>query len=78
MSNSVEQVRLTADDAILSKMSVSVSFFICRACVDMGYYKDDYIHNFIRRKAKRTPIINRGMFGFISSITRLLLASKMP
>lgn len=78
MSNSVEQVRLTADDAIISKMLVFDFFFICRACVDMGYYKDNYIHNFIRRKAKRTPIINRGIVRFIIIIIRILLASEMP
>lgn len=62
ISPNIEQVRLTADDAILSKMYAFVITSFHRACVDKGYYTDQYIHNFIRRKARRTPIINRGSF----------------
>ncbi|KAK8811205.1 hypothetical protein WA538_005364, partial [Blastocystis sp. DL] len=58
MPNSVEEVRLTANDAIISKMS----------CVELGYYKDRYIHNFIKRQAKRTPIINRGYYSRVAAI----------
>lgn len=60
MPNSVEEVRLTANDAIISKMSFSWESIDPRSCVELGYYKDRYIHNFIKRQAKRTPIINRG------------------
>ena len=62
ISPNIEQVRLTADDAILSKMYAFLIISFHRACVDKGYYTDQYIHNFIRRKARRTPIINRGSF----------------
>lgn len=32
-----------------------------RSCVRKGYMKDDYIHLFVRRPVRRSPIINRGM-----------------
>lgn len=32
-----------------------------RSCVKKGYMKDDYIHLFVRRPVRRSPIINRGM-----------------
>jgi hypothetical protein len=31
-----------------------------RSCVKKGYMKDDYIHLFVRRPVRRSPIINRG------------------
>ena len=33
-----------------------------RSCVKKGYIKDDYVHLFVRRPVRRSPIINRGMF----------------
>ena len=40
MPNSVEEVRLTANDAIISKMSFSWESIDPRSCVELGYYKD--------------------------------------
>ena len=40
ISPNIEQVRLTADDAILSKMYAFVITSFHRACVDKGYYTD--------------------------------------
>ncbi|MBA0583177.1 hypothetical protein Gorai_014046, partial [Gossypium raimondii] len=42
-------VQATNDDASASKLS----------CVKKGYMKDDYIHLFVRRPVRRSPIINR-------------------
>nr|XP_043628074.1 leucine carboxyl methyltransferase 1 homolog [Erigeron canadensis] len=45
-------VQATNDDASASKLS----------CVKKGYIKDDYVHLFVRRPVRRSPIINRGYF----------------
>lgn len=35
---------------------------IRRSCVKLGYFKDDFVHYFVRRSAsKRSPLINRGL-----------------
>lgn len=31
-----------------------------RSCIRKGYMKDDYVHLFVRRPVRRSPIINRG------------------
>ena len=31
-----------------------------RSCAKAGYFKDDFIHLFVRKSAKRSPLINRG------------------
>lgn len=37
---------------------VSADYY--RSCVKKGYMKDDYIHFFVRKPVRRSPIINRG------------------
>ncbi|KAG4925754.1 hypothetical protein JHK87_051294 [Glycine soja] len=55
-------VQATNDDASASKLS----------CVKKGYMKDDYIHLFVRRPVRRSPIINRGYFARWAAIRKLL------
>ncbi|XP_031277598.1 leucine carboxyl methyltransferase 1 homolog [Pistacia vera] len=55
-------VQATNDDASASKLS----------CVKKGYMKDDYIHLFVRRPVKRSPIINRGYFARWAAFRKLL------
>lgn len=31
-----------------------------RSCVRQGYFKDDFVHLFVRRPQRRSPLINRG------------------
>ena len=45
-----------------NKISTDFEFGMSkRSCVKKGYMKDDYIHLFVRRPLRRSPIINRGM-----------------
>ncbi|XP_031397661.1 leucine carboxyl methyltransferase 1 homolog [Punica granatum] len=69
MSNTVSDsrsnraaVQATNDDASASKLS----------CVKKGYMKDDYIHLFVRRPVRRSPIINRGYFARWAALRKLL------
>ncbi|KAJ9556614.1 hypothetical protein OSB04_011228 [Centaurea solstitialis] len=55
-------VQATNDDASASKLS----------CVKKGYIKDDYVHLFVRRPVRRSPIINRGYFARWSTFRKLL------
>ncbi|KAF4387218.1 hypothetical protein F8388_008852 [Cannabis sativa] len=55
-------VQATNDDASASKLS----------CVKKGYMKDDYIHLFVRRPVRRSPIINRGYFARWAALRQLL------
>ncbi|KAK3024855.1 hypothetical protein RJ639_042878 [Escallonia herrerae] len=55
-------VQATNDDASASKLS----------CVRKGYMKDDYIHLFVRRPVRRSPIINRGYFARWAALRKLL------
>ncbi|KAK8464359.1 hypothetical protein PHAVU_011G190400 [Phaseolus vulgaris] len=55
-------VQATNDDASASKLS----------CVKKGYMKDDYVHLFVRRPVRRSPIINRGYFARWAAIRKLL------
>ncbi|EOX96466.1 Leucine carboxyl methyltransferase isoform 2 [Theobroma cacao] len=55
-------VQATNDDAAASKLS----------CVKKGYMKDDYIHLFVRRPVRRSPIINRGYFARWAALRKLL------
>lgn len=55
-------VQATNDDASASKLS----------CVKKGYMKDDYIHIFVRRPLRRSPIINRGYFARFAAFRKLL------
>lgn len=74
-------VQATNDDASASKLySLSIlliyvdfyleilNFYVIndfRSCVKKSYMKDDYIHLFVRRPVRRSPIINRGLFSFL-------------
>ncbi|XP_043711635.1 leucine carboxyl methyltransferase 1 homolog isoform X2 [Telopea speciosissima] len=55
-------VQATNDDASASKLS----------CVNKGYMKDDYIHLFVRRPVRRSPIINRGYYSRWAAFRKLL------
>ncbi|CAN1248876.1 Leucine carboxyl methyltransferase 1 homolog [Linum perenne] len=55
-------VQATNDDASASKLS----------CVKKGYIKDDYVHLFVRRPVRRSPIINRGYFARWAAFRKLL------
>ncbi|KAF9614503.1 hypothetical protein IFM89_018942 [Coptis chinensis] len=56
-------VQATNDDASASKLS----------CVKKGYMKDDYIHLFVRRPVRRSPIINRGYYARWAALRKMLL-----
>ncbi|KAI8985787.1 S-adenosyl-L-methionine-dependent methyltransferase [Pilobolus umbonatus] len=45
-------IRGTNDDATISRLSA----------VTQGYFKDPFVHLFVRRPIRRSPIINRGTF----------------
>ncbi|KAK3433954.1 hypothetical protein EUGRSUZ_D01230 [Eucalyptus grandis] len=55
-------VQATNDDASASKLS----------CVKKGYMQDDYIHLFVRKPVRRSPIINRGYFARWAALRKLL------
>ncbi|KAM7472042.1 hypothetical protein LguiA_010225 [Lonicera macranthoides] len=61
-TNNRAAVQATNDDASASKLS----------CVKKGYMKDDYIHLFVRRPVRRSPIINRGYFARWAALRKLL------
>ncbi|XP_058086782.1 leucine carboxyl methyltransferase 1 homolog isoform X3 [Magnolia sinica] len=61
--SSTAAVQATNDDASASKLS----------CVNKGYMKDSYIHFFVRRPVKRSPIINRGYYARWAALRKLLL-----
>ncbi|KAH9627485.1 hypothetical protein KSS87_006176 [Heliosperma pusillum] len=60
-SNTVA-VQATNDDASASKLS----------CVKKGYMRDDYVHFFVRRPVRRSPIINRGYYARFAAVRQLL------
>uniref|UniRef100_A0A1J3G126 Leucine carboxyl methyltransferase 1 homolog n=1 Tax=Noccaea caerulescens TaxID=107243 RepID=A0A1J3G126_NOCCA len=55
-------VQATNDDASASKLS----------CVKKGYMKDDYVHLFVKRPVRRSPIINRGYFSRWAAFRKML------
>ncbi|KAG9452176.1 hypothetical protein H6P81_005080 [Aristolochia fimbriata] len=55
-------VQATNDDASASKLS----------CVKKGYMMDNYIHLFVRRPVRRSPIINRGYYSRWAVLRKLL------
>ncbi|KAK8944280.1 hypothetical protein KSP39_PZI008006 [Platanthera zijinensis] len=61
-------VQATNDDATASKLS----------CVKKGYMKDDFVHFFVRRPVRRSPIINRGYFARWAVLQKLLLQFLDP
>ncbi|CAA6672462.1 unnamed protein product [Spirodela intermedia] len=62
-SSTTAAVQATNDDATASKLS----------CVKKGYMKDDYVHLFVRRPIRRSPIINRGYYARWAALRQLLL-----
>ncbi|KAK9148434.1 hypothetical protein Scep_007191 [Stephania cephalantha] len=56
-------VQATNDDASASKLS----------CVNKGYMKDEYVHLFVKRPLRRSPIINRGYFTRWAALRKLIL-----
>ncbi|KAL3615527.1 Leucine carboxyl methyltransferase 1 [Castilleja foliolosa] len=60
--NNRAAVQATNDDASASKLS----------CVKKGYMKDDYIHLFVKRPIRRSPIINRGYFARYAALRKIL------
>ncbi len=68
-----KSVRKTADDAAVSKLYVSAFLLgfpracsadvvLHRSAVSRGYYSDDFLKSFVRKSARRPPLINRGVF----------------
>ncbi|KAL0339338.1 UNVERIFIED_CONTAM: Leucine carboxyl methyltransferase 1 [Sesamum angustifolium] len=58
-------VQATNDDASASKLYLQFN------AVE-GYMKDDYIHLFVKRPIRRSPIINRGYFARYAALRKLL------
>ncbi|KAI9205854.1 S-adenosyl-L-methionine-dependent methyltransferase [Polychytrium aggregatum] len=56
-----ESIRGTNDDAVISRASA----------VEMGYLSDPFIKWFVRRGAKRPPIINRGTYSRVRALDDL-------
>lgn len=48
----------TNDDASESK----------RSCVKLGYYRDEYLHHFVKLSEKKAPEINRGYYARVKGI----------
>jgi len=58
----LQNVQGTSDDAAVSKLS---------AC-QRGYYEDDFIHIFVGKEAKRSPIINRGYYARVAAMDMVI------
>ena len=44
----------------------------CRSCINLGYFEDDFLRLFVRRRTKRPPIINRGYFARVQAIRQVI------
>ncbi|KAJ8633756.1 hypothetical protein MRB53_027092 [Persea americana] len=66
--SSTAAVQATNDDAAASKLS----------CVNKGYMKDDYVHLFVRKPVRRSPIINRGYYARWAALRKFLLQFLKP
>ncbi|QDZ22249.1 leucine carboxyl methyltransferase [Chloropicon primus] len=55
-------VQGTNDDATVSKLS----------CATLGYFQDDFVHLFVRRRTRRPPMINRGYFARVQAIRQAI------
>ena len=53
-----EAVQLTADDALVSKHSAA----------NLGYVSDPFLGAFVRKPARRSPLINRGYYARVAAI----------
>lgn len=54
-------------------LSILSLYFLFSSCIKKGYMKDDYIHLFVKRPIRRSPIINRGMICLPTEIKASLL-----
>lgn len=53
---------ITSSDILIVVTPTDViQFAVKRSCIKKGYMKDDYVHLFVKRPVRRSPIINRGM-----------------
>ena len=49
---------------------------LCRSCVKLGYFTDEFVQHFVRRGAtKRSPLINRG-FALACPSNLLIIAAR--
>ncbi|KAF8820908.1 leucine carboxyl methyltransferase [Cardiosporidium cionae] len=55
-----EAVQNTTDDAASSKLS---------SC-NYGYFRDDFLHFFVKQPTRRAPLINRGYFARVAAIRK--------
>ncbi|KAL4518046.1 hypothetical protein Ndes2526A_g01497 [Nannochloris sp. 'desiccata'] len=53
----------TNDDAQASKL----------ACVRLGYFRDDFVHHFVKTPVRRAPLINRGYYSRFAALRKILL-----
>lgn len=60
--DSLEAVQSTNDDASECK----------RCAVDLNYWKDKYIHFFVRHYERKTPEINRGYFARVCGVNAVV------
>lgn len=57
-----DPVQSTTDDASVSKLSA----------VEAGYYEDPYLQHIVRRRTKRSPLINRGYFVRVAALRKAM------
>eukprot|EP00873_Tetraselmis_striata_P000327 jgi/Tetstr1/420591/TSEL_011679.t1 len=58
-----QSVQGTNDDAQISKLS----------CVQLGYFKDDFIKYFVTKRSRRSPLINRGYYSRAAALQELVV-----
>ncbi|CAI7842354.1 unnamed protein product [Closterium sp. NIES-54] len=62
MAGNEKYVQATNDDATVSKLS----------CVTKGYFQDPFVKLFVRRPARRSPVIHRGYFARWAALQQLV------
>ncbi|CAI5502780.1 unnamed protein product [Closterium sp. Naga37s-1] len=62
MAGNEKYVQATNDDATVSKLS----------CVAKGYFQDPFVKLFVRRPARRSPVIHRGYFARWAALQQLV------
>jgi tRNA wybutosine-synthesizing protein 4 len=43
-----------------------------RSCVDLGYWKDDFVQFFVSERRRRAPLINRGYWSRVSAVHKII------